>query len=58
MEGLLSMGPTLSSFLLLTRGADNSRPDYTAQSCPTATVWEFVQKNKMSQIVWEAKCLG
>ena len=21
-------------------------PDYTAMSCPTATVWEFVQKNK------------
>ena len=31
----LSTRPTLSSFLLLTQGADNSRPDYTALSCPT-----------------------
>ena len=31
-------GPIESIFLLITRGADNSRPDYTAPSCPAATV--------------------
>ena len=29
-------GPIKSLFLLITRGADNSRPNYTAPSCPNS----------------------
>ena len=36
-------------------------PDYSAPSCPTDTVWKFLQnqiKKNGWQNVWVAKCLG